>query len=38
MLDGGIVAIGWLLSITAALRGVLAAAWFSRGRWKTRAL
>ncbi len=35
---GGILAIGWLLSITAALRGVLAAAWFARGRWKERKL
>ena len=36
--DGGILAIGWLLSITAALRGVLAAAWFARGKWKDRKL
>ena len=36
--DGGILAIGWLLSITAALRGVVAIAWFSRGRWKDRKL
>jgi putative MATE family efflux protein len=34
----GIVSIAWLLSITAALRGVLAAAWFSRGRWKEKKL
>lgn len=36
--DGGILALGWLLSITAALRGVVAAAWFSRGRWKDKKL
>ena len=36
--DGGILAIGWLLSITAAMRGVIAAAWFARGRWKDKKL
>lgn len=36
--DGGILAIGWLLSTTAALRGVVAAVWFARGRWKDRKL
>lgn len=37
-LDGGILAVGWLLSITAALRGLLAAVWFARGRWKRKVL
>jgi putative MATE family efflux protein len=37
-LGAGILGIGWLLSITAALRGVLAAAWFARGGWRERGL
>jgi putative MATE family efflux protein len=36
--DAGILGIAWLLSITSALRGILAAVWFSRGRWKHRRL
>ncbi len=34
----GILAIGWLLSGTAVLRGVLAVLWFRRGGWKEKRL
>ncbi len=37
-LDAGILGIGWLLSITASLRGVIAILWFRRGRWKEKRL
>ena len=35
---GGLIALGWVISITCALRGLLLVAWFARGRWKTKAL
>jgi Na+-driven multidrug efflux pump len=34
----GILGVGWMLSITSILRGVIAAVWFSRGRWKDKSL
>lgn len=35
---GGLLAIGWVLAVTCMARGVLAAWWFRRGRWKERRL
>jgi len=35
---GGLLALGWVISITCAVRGLSLVAWFSRGRWKTKAL
>lgn len=35
---GGLLAIGWVLATTCMARGILAAYWFRRGRWKERAL
>jgi len=35
---GGLLAIGWVLAVTCAARGVLSALWFSRGAWKHRRL
>jgi Na+-driven multidrug efflux pump len=32
----GVEGIWWAISLTAALRGVVIALWFSRGRWKTQ--
>jgi len=37
-LDAGILGVGWLLSLTAALRGIAAAVWFARGRWREKKL
>ena len=37
-MDGGILAIGILLSATSGLRGILSVAWFARGGWKHRRL
>ena len=34
----GIIGIGWLLSITACLRGILAMLWFRRGGWARQRL
>lgn len=37
-LGAGVRGIFWTISITAVLRGVLMAAWFARGTWKTRSV
>ncbi len=37
-LEVGILGIGWLLSITAGFRGVIAMIWFRRGGWKNKRL
>jgi putative MATE family efflux protein len=37
-LGGGVPAIWWTISATAAARGVVIALWFSRNRWKTQAV
>jgi Na+-driven multidrug efflux pump len=34
----GILGVGWMLSVTSILRGLIAAVWFSRGRWKEKSL
>lgn len=32
----GVMGIWWVIAITAMVRGVICAAWFARGTWKTR--
>jgi Na+-driven multidrug efflux pump len=36
--DAGLLGIGWVLCWTCNVRGLLAAFWFRRGRWKQRRL
>lgn len=35
---GGLMAVGWTMTLTCIVRGSLMALWFRRGRWKTREL
>jgi Na+-driven multidrug efflux pump len=37
-MGAGILGVGWMLSITSILRGLIAAVWFHRGRWKEKRL
>jgi putative MATE family efflux protein len=38
VLGGGILAIWWVINLTAIARGIGMCAWFLRGRWKRRAV
>lgn len=38
VLGGGLMAVGWVITLTSAVRGTVLVAWFVRGKWKTRAL
>jgi len=35
---GGLLAVGWVITVTAAVRGAALLAWFQRGAWKHKAL
>jgi putative MATE family efflux protein len=37
-LHAGLLGVAWVLAVTCTMRGILAAIWFRRGRWKTRRL